>query len=109
MIGFLLDQVPWWLYAIVLLIGVGVLFYLFSPVLVPIWNATPLWIKVAIGAVIGVFLAFVKGRNVGHDNAVKEQERRNERGVQKREEIHKEVKSLDRAAVDKRLDKFMRD
>lgn len=107
--SFLIDQIPWWVYVIGFLLVAGTLVYMFSPVLIPIWNALPKWVRWLLGGIFVVFLVFIKGRNMGHENAVKEQEKRNAEGERRREQLHEAINKANSSDVDRRLDKWMRD
>jgi Na+/H+ antiporter NhaC len=107
--GYIIDQIPWWLYAWVIAIAVGAVLYFFAPIVVPLWQRSPAWFKWAVALVTGIGLAFIAGRNRGNKNAQVEQERKNAQAEQRRVDVHKEVSTLKRPVVDKRLDKWMRD
>jgi 4-amino-4-deoxy-L-arabinose transferase-like glycosyltransferase len=109
MISSIIDQIPWWVYLGVMIVGAGVAWYFLAPILLPLWKLMPNWLKVTLGVIVAVFLAFIKGRNTGHSNAVKEQEKRNAEGEAKRNELHNQVERLPSSDVDDRLSKWMRD
>ena len=77
MMSSIIDQIPWWVYAWGIALGVGALLYFFAPVIVPMWRAAPNWLKWTVAIITGVGLAFIAGRNKGHKNAVVEQEKKN--------------------------------
>lgn len=109
MLSWFIDQIPWWVYLVVGLFGTGALFYFFSPILVPLWNLTPQWVKVAGGVILAIGLAFVGGRNRGAKDAKERQAQANAEAETNRVEKHDEIQKLPPADLDKRLDKWMRD
>jgi hypothetical protein len=109
MIAYIFDQIPWWLYLLLGGLAAGALFYFFSPILIPLWAATPKSVKIALGAVGAAFLAFIYGLNRGNRNARDLQAKQDAQAVQKRTETDDEVGKLSDPAVDKRLDRWMRD
>ena len=109
MFSSIIDQIPWWVYLGLMFISAGLLWYFAAPIILPLWKLAPNWLKVTLGVVVAIFLAFIKGRNLGHDNAVKEQEKRNAEGETKRSELHDKIRKLPPSDVDNRLSKWMRD
>lgn len=109
MIAYIFDQIPWWLYLLLGGLAAGALFYFFSPILIPLWAATPKSVKIALGAVGAAFLAFIYGINRGNRNAREMQAKQNAQAVQKRTETDNEIAKLGDADLDRRLDKWMRD
>ena len=109
MISWIIDQIPLWVYITIGTLFTGAMFYFFSPILIPLWNVTPRWVKVAGGTVLAVFLAYVSGRNRGNKNAREEQKRRDARAVQTRQEIHDDVAQRSPDRVKRDIDKWMRD
>ena len=83
--------------------------YFLSPVIIPLWNVTPRWVKVAGGFILALGLAVVYGRNKGFQAARDIQAKANVRAESNRVEKHNEIEKLDTTQLDKRLDKWMRD
>jgi hypothetical protein len=106
------DHVPLWLW-VVLTLGGGGAIIAFVPgalaLVVGIWNMMPKPVKIVLGATVGALALYLAGRNKGHADAVVEQEKRDERGEQQRQDIHRDIAKLPEKDVDRRLDKYMRD
>lgn len=109
MLSWIVDQIPLWVYVAVAIPLIGGAFYFASPILVPLWNLTPRWVKVAGGVILAIGSAFVLGRNKGARDAKELQRRNDAQAIDNRREIDHEVQNLDVPAVDKRLDKWLRD
>lgn len=109
MMSYIIDQIPWWVYLLGALMGGSALFYFFSPILIPLWAATPKSVKIALGAVGAALLAFAYGLNKGNRDAKALRDKNNAQALNNRKEIDHEVSNLDEPAVDQRLDKWMRD
>lgn len=109
MLSWIIDQIPLWVYVVVTVLTVGAMFYFFSPILVPLWNLTPRWVKVVGGVMLAIGSAFVLGRNKGARDAKAIQQQANARAESHREEVHEAVQELHGDKLDKRLDKWMRD
>lgn len=107
--NFIVDHVPAWVYMVVAVLGAGALFYFFSPILVPIWNMMPTWLKVLLGGMGAAFIAWIAGRNRGRANAEEEERRKNAEALRKRTEVDTRVDKMDKTAVDHELDKWRRD
>lgn len=104
-----INMIPLWVYITVAVLAAGALFYFFSPVLIPIWAAMPKPLKIALGALGAILAAFVGGRYAGAKTERDLRKQNDAAAIKNREEINREVSNLDRPAVDKRLDKWMRD
>lgn len=109
MLSWIVDQIPLWVYVAVAIPMIGGAFYFASPILVPLWNLTPRWVKVAGGVILAIGSAFVLGRNKGARDAKEMQREANQRAERNRVEKHDEVGKLHGPDLDKRLDKWMRD
>jgi hypothetical protein len=107
--NYILDHVPWWMWVVGGMVVVGGLFAFFAPVLMPLWAMVPKPVKVALGGIIAVGVAFLAGRNRGTSDEQQREKERDAEAVHHREDVNKEVANLDDAAVDKRIDKWMRD
>lgn len=107
--SWIVDQIPWWVYLIGGMTVVGGLFYFFSPILVPLWNITPRWLKVALGGIGAAFLAWTAGRNRGAHDAAELQRRNDANAINNRNEVNQSVQNASPAERDKRLERWMRD
>jgi membrane protein implicated in regulation of membrane protease activity len=106
----IIDHIPIWGWVLIIGIPIGALLYFFSPILIPIWNALPKWLKVTLIFIGGVFLAFMGGRYRGRANAEDEERRRNAQALQKRNEVDRDVDNKSNSQVDKDLrDRWQRD
>lgn len=108
----ILDNVPWWVWFIVVGGGGGAAIA-FIPgafaLAVSVWNSLPKWLRATILGLVTLGAAYLMGRNKGARNAREQQARDNARAKAMRKEIDDEVARLNRPAVDKRLDRWMRD
>ena len=107
--NFIVDHIPIWVYVVVGCAGAGALMYFFSPIIIPLWNLLPNWLKWFLGFVVAMFLAIMGGRYKGRKDAEEEQRERDAEALKNRTKVDNEVNKLDRPAVDKRLDPWMRD
>lgn len=105
----IIDHIPPWVWVTVAATAALAAFYFASPILIPLWRVTPNWVKVALAFTVAVVLAALGGRYKGRQNAEEEQRRRDAEAIQRRSEIDHDVQKLDRPAVDRRLDLWMRD
>lgn len=105
MINWIIDSIPWWVYvaAGIIVLAATYQFWL------PIWALMPNWMKIAFGAVAAIAAAFLAGRNRGADDERKQREKNDAVAVDNRKEVDKAVDALDKPALDKRLNKWMRD
>lgn len=107
--SWLLDHIPLWVYVTAGLLASGALFYFFSPILIPLWNVTPLWVKELLAAIGAIFAAYIAGRNKGSKNERDRQAQASAEALQRRSEINADVAKVPDADLDKRLGKWMRD
>jgi hypothetical protein len=105
----IVDHIPIWVYVVVGGLGIGAAFYFFSPILIPIWNLMPTWIKLVLGGATATFLAYMGGRYKGRADADEETRRQNDEALKKRQKVDANVAQMDEKTVDKRLDRWMRD
>lgn len=103
------DIIPWWVYWLVVGIGVSAMLYFASPILVPLWNATPRWVKVALGVVAALFTAYVKGKNDAARRAREKQAELDRQAIQKRMETDDRIQKMDKDTVHGRLSRWNRD
>jgi hypothetical protein len=103
------NMIPLWVYITIAVLAAGALFYFFSPILIPIWAAMPKPLKIALGALGAILAAFVGGRYAGAKTERDLRKQQDASAIKNREEVNREVNNLDRPAVDKRIDKWMRD
>lgn len=99
----IVDHIPWWVYMVLGVGGIGALFYFFSPILVPLWNMLPTWLKAALIGISAAFLAWIAGRNAGRHNAEEEERRRNADAMKKRVEVDNVVDKKSSSQVQKDL------
>jgi threonine/homoserine/homoserine lactone efflux protein len=109
MVDAILDHIPWWGWLIIIGVPTGAVFYFFSPIIIPLWTATPRWLKALLMFVGAVFVAFMGGRYRGRANAEQEERERNADALQKRQEVDNDIGKLSEDDVQKRLDRWRRD
>ena len=107
--NWIIDHTPIWVWLVMLFGFAGAMFYFFSPILVPLWNMTPRWIKVLGGAILSVILAALAGRYKGRKDAEEEQRRRDAQALENRNKVHDEIQKLSPDDRRKRLDGWVRD
>jgi membrane protein implicated in regulation of membrane protease activity len=107
--NWVIDHIPVWVYVVIIIGGTGALFYFFSPILVPLWNLTPRWVKVAGGAILSVILAALAGRYRGRKDAEEEQKKRDAEAIANRNKVNEDVEKLSPTDQRKRLDGWVRD
>lgn len=103
--SWLLDFVPYWLWIVI----AGVALVATMPWWSAIWALMPRPLKVALGAAGGLLVAYLAGRNRGAANEKQRQKDADAQAVKRRLETNAEVNNLDRPAVDKQLDRWVRD
>lgn len=99
------DWVPWWAWYV---IGAIALFATL-PYWYPIWAILPRWLKTILIALGAFFAAYLMGRNRGRRNAEQERQQNDANAIQNRQKVDQEISNLPPAAVDKRLDRWVRD
>lgn len=97
------DHIPVWVYVVVGGLGIGAAFYFFSPILIPLWNIMPRWMKVALAFVVSITLAALAGRYRGRANAEEEERRRNAEALRKRTEVDNEINKMSGSEVESKL------
>jgi membrane protein implicated in regulation of membrane protease activity len=107
--NFIVDHIPVWVYVVVAVLGAGALFYFFSPVLIPLWNILPGWLKWLLGGIAAIFLAYVGGRYKGSHDEEERERQRDADALKKRKEVDDNVAKMDPKTVKTDLDKWRRD
>jgi hypothetical protein len=107
--NWIVDHIPMWVWITLTVAAVGAAFYFFSPILVPIWNRLPTWLRAFLIGATAVVIAFLGGRYRGRANAEEEERRRNAEALRKRAEVDASVDKASDEDVDKRLDRWRRD
>lgn len=101
----LLDFIPYWLWII---IAGGALIATF-PLWSGVWALMPKTLKVALGTVVAVGVAYLAGRNRGVSNEKQRQKDADAKAVKRRLDTNAEVDHLPAADRDRELGKWMRD
>lgn len=99
------NFIPWWVWLVAALIALGLTVQFWSP----IWAIMPQWMKAAMLFIGALLLAFFAGRNRGAKDERDMRRDADAHAVENRKEIDNEVSKLDRPAVDRRIDRWMRD
>lgn len=105
MTGWLIDLVPWWLWALLGVIALAASWQWWWP----LWAALPRWLKEALVAIATGILIYLAGRNRGTANERARQKAADAQAIKRRKEIDDEVARLPPADRDRRLDRWMRD
>lgn len=104
-----LDHVPLWVWITMALAAAGAVFYFFSPVLVPLWAITPRPVKIALAGIGAALAIFIAGRRAGSQNERGIQKEKDARATKLGRDTKDEVRNLDPATRDKRIDRWLRD
>ena len=105
--SWIFDNIPWWAWAMLLSGGGAAALALIPGALafvVGIYNAMPVWLRYATGAIILAWLAHIAGRNIGAANARARQEALDEQARNTAREINRDVEKLDDRQVTKELE-----
>lgn len=108
MISWLFDNIPYWVYPLVFFGGGGVLLALVPGVLafvIGVYNAMPVWLRWATGAIIFAALMHILGRNIAAANARARQKALDQKSITKAKEVRKDVEKLSDKQVDDTLEK----
>lgn len=110
MIAWVLDTVPWWVYAVAIAAGLAATFSIWRP----LWLLTPGPAKAGLIAVGAGVLAYLAGRNQGASGAVQRERQRNDRLAKQLVDHGQEARMRQRAADaggvrDDKPDPFRRD
>lgn len=104
-ISYAFNFIPWWVWFVAALVGLALTIQFWTP----IWAVMPTWMKVVLGAIGAVLMAYVAGRNRGSKDEREQRAKADARAVQTRKETDDEVRNLSPSDVDKRLDRWNRD
>lgn len=101
--NFIIDHIPVWVYVVVGCAGAGALMYFFSPIILPLWNLMPSWLKWTLGFIVAMFLAVMGGRVKGRRDAEEEERRRDAQAQETRDKIDVTVDKLPEGGAEKQL------
>lgn len=105
MIGYIwnsiVDNIPWWVYLVGVIVAAALTYQFWAP----IWALLPKPVKIALGAVGAVFVAYIAGRNRGAANARARDKDRADNAVRNRNEVNQRVQNMTPKQVDEELDK----
>lgn len=105
-ISWAFNYIPWWVWVLIAGGGGGAILA-FVPgalaLVVSIWNALPKPVKVVLGGIAAVAVAYVAGRNKGSKDERAMEARRNAQATQKRLEVNREVQQMSPTQVDAEL------
>lgn len=104
-----IDHIPLWVYIVVGVLAIGVLFYFFSPILIPIWNVLPEWLKAVILGIGAATLAYLGGRYKGNKDERDAEAARDAEALNKRKEVDNAIDKQSPQQTDKALDPWRRD
>ena len=109
---FLGDYVPWWVWALFSIGGVGggmlaaVFFFpALLPILLGLWNRSPLWLKAVLVGITGGVFAYLAGRNTGSRNERARMKEKEDSAVRDRLEVKRETQKKTPSQVDEELDR----
>lgn len=97
----IVDNIPWWVYVVGALVALGLTYQFWAPV----WALLPKPLKIALGAIGTVFVAYIAGRNRGAANARAADKERTNQALQRRADVNQRVDAMKPSEVDKELDK----
>lgn len=104
-IDLVLNATPPWVWGIIAAVILGLTYQLW----LPIWLGLPRWLKGLIIALGSLLAAYIIGRNKGFRDEQARREKANAHAITNRNEVNDAITKMDAPAVDKRLDKWMRD
>lgn len=104
-----LDHVPTFVWLIITFAVVGTVYYFFSPIITAIAAVTPTWVKVALGGLAALVLAFIYGRYRGAKTAQELEKQKQAAAVETRSKIDASTKNASDAELDERAGRWMRD
>lgn len=107
--SWIVDHIPLWVWITVVVVMVGAAFYFLSPILVPLWNVTPRWVKLVLGFVLSLLAAIAGGRYKGAKDERDMEARRNAEALQTRVKVDHDVDKLTKSETDERLANWYRD
>jgi len=99
----IIDHIPVWGWIVIIAVPSAAVLWFCYPILLPIWKLLPTPVKVALGAILAGFLAYMGGRYRGRGDAEEQERRRNAEALQKRTEVDSEVDRLGAGEADKKL------
>lgn len=105
----IVDHIPLWGWIVIIGLPAIVAFYYLSPILIPLWNILPGWLKWTLGGIVAIFLSIMGGRYKGRKDAEEEERRKNADALKKRTEVDNEVTQLDDKGVKDKLRDWSRD
>lgn len=105
----IIDHIPLWLWIVIIGLPSLAAFYYLSPILIPIWNLMPGWLKWTLAGIGAIFLAIMGGRYKGRKDAEEEERRKNADALKKRTEVDHDVQNLDNKGVQDKLRDWSRD
>jgi hypothetical protein len=68
--------------------------YFFGPILLPIWNMLPGWLRATLLGIGAALLAWAGGRHIGAQREREEQKRRERDALRNRAEVDQNVSNL---------------
>lgn len=109
--AWLADQVPWWVWLLLSLTGIGggtaalIIFVpAAAPFLIGIWNRLPLWLKTVLFALGAAPFVYLAGRNAGSRREQNKQKELVEGAKTNRAEVDDAVNRMLPSEVDKKLE-----
>jgi membrane protein implicated in regulation of membrane protease activity len=106
--NWIIDHIPLWAWVTLICLFSAAMFYYTSPIIIPLWNLLPKWIKVTLGALLAVVLALLGGRYKGRKDAEEEQRKRDAEAIARRKEVDNEVDKLPEKTVHDQLSRWNR-
>lgn len=104
-IDLVLNAVPAWVWGIALAIILALTIQWW----LPIWLSLPRWLKGLIIGLGALFAAYLLGRNKGFRDEQARRDKANANAIKNRNEVNDAIGKMDAPAVDKRLDRWLRD
>jgi hypothetical protein len=107
-LSWMFNFVPWWVWLVIAGGGGGAILA-FVPgalaLVVSVWNMLPRPVKVVLGGIVAILVAYVAGRNKGSKDERDMNEKRGAQATAKRLEIKRDVQNLKPSEVDAQLKK----
>lgn len=99
------NAVPVWIWIVLAVVALAIT----VPYWLPVWLGLPRWIKGLIIVLGSLLVSYMFGRNKGFRDEQARREKASANAINNRNEVNDAITKMDAPAIDKRLDKWLRD